>query len=419
MRIGIVSTWMERGAAYVSRQYCSVLAREHEVYIYARGGEERAAGNPDWDNDRVTWGASPRAMVPTMVDMDDFARWASTVKPDVVLFNEQNWWTPVVWCNSKKIVTGAYIDYYTRETVDLFGCYDFLICNTKRHHSVFSWHPGCHYVPWGTDTTVFAPRALDRISGDHVVFFHSAGYSPYRKGTDLAIRAFQQIEGEAQLVVHTQRPLSELPCMYSPLVRRLIGAGKLLVLCATVRAPGLYHRGDVYVYPSRLDGVGLTVPEALACGLPVITIDNPPMNEFVDRRCGSLVSVSRIAPRSDGYYWPQCEVSTHDLASAMQAYVDSPDELPQRKMAARHHATANLDWTTNSVDVGDIFVAALKAGPIPKGQRESRALAYDDRTTGLALRSPAAYNVKRVFRGVTNRIWDRLLRRWTAVNHGQ
>ena len=31
--------------------------------------------------------------------------------------------------------------------------------------------------------------------------------------------------------------------------------------------------GDVFVYPSRLEGIGLCVPEALACGLPVITTD--------------------------------------------------------------------------------------------------------------------------------------------------
>ena len=50
----------------------------------------------------------------------------------------------------------------------------------------------------------------------------------------------------------------------------------------TLPAPGLYHLGDVYVYPSRLDGVGLTVGEALACGLPVITTENGPMDEFVE-----------------------------------------------------------------------------------------------------------------------------------------
>jgi glycosyltransferase involved in cell wall biosynthesis len=49
----------------------------------------------------------------------------------------------------------------------------------------------------------------------------------------------------------------------------------------TIPAPGLYFRGDVFVYPTRLEGIGLCVPEALACGLPVITTENSPMNKFV------------------------------------------------------------------------------------------------------------------------------------------
>ena len=56
MKIGIVTTWFERGAAYVSRQFKQILEKEHDVYIYARGGEEYAIGDPNWDGDFVWWG---------------------------------------------------------------------------------------------------------------------------------------------------------------------------------------------------------------------------------------------------------------------------------------------------------------------------------------------------------------------------
>lgn len=45
MNIGIVRTWFERGAAYVSRQYMEVLAERHNIFIYARGGESFAKKN--------------------------------------------------------------------------------------------------------------------------------------------------------------------------------------------------------------------------------------------------------------------------------------------------------------------------------------------------------------------------------------
>ena len=40
MNIGIVTTWFERGGAYVSRQYRDLLKNDFNVFIYARGGEQ-------------------------------------------------------------------------------------------------------------------------------------------------------------------------------------------------------------------------------------------------------------------------------------------------------------------------------------------------------------------------------------------
>lgn len=57
MNIGIVTTWFERGAAYVSRQFEQVLEKDgHNVFILARGGEKYAKGDPKWDLDNVHWG---------------------------------------------------------------------------------------------------------------------------------------------------------------------------------------------------------------------------------------------------------------------------------------------------------------------------------------------------------------------------
>lgn len=39
MNIGLVTTWFERGAAYVSKAYLNSLKTDNNVFIYARGGE--------------------------------------------------------------------------------------------------------------------------------------------------------------------------------------------------------------------------------------------------------------------------------------------------------------------------------------------------------------------------------------------
>ena len=102
-----------------------------------------------------------------------------------------------------------------------------------------------------------------------------------RKGTDLLLQAFAKLTGESRLVVHSQHSLkASLPDLEN-LISDLEHSNHLRIYERTVPAPGMYHLGDVYVYPSRLDGLGLTVAEALACGLPAIVSDNPPMNEFI------------------------------------------------------------------------------------------------------------------------------------------
>ena len=60
--------------------------------------------------------------------------------------------------------------------------------------------------------------------------------------------------------------------------------GNIKVVHGTVSRDELimmYQSSDVAVLPSKWEGIGLTTLESLACGLPVITVDAAPMNEFV------------------------------------------------------------------------------------------------------------------------------------------
>jgi glycosyl transferase family 1 len=143
--------------------------------------------------------------------------------------------------------------------------------------------------------------------------------------------------------------------------------GRLAVLEQTVGAPGLYHRGDVYVYPSRLDGIGLTVPEALACGLPAIVPDEPPMNEFLDATSGRVVTVASRAEREDGYFWPMCLADVEHLTVQMQTYVDGVAGIAEAKRAARCYAEAHLNWYRNSADLPELLA---KVKPLPAARKE-------------------------------------------------
>lgn len=353
MKIGIATTWFERGAAYVSKIFMDMLVQEgHEVFIYAHGGENIASQKAEkWNQPYVTRDHTYSGM---KIDKRKFFRWIQKNQLDCVFFNEQQHFQIVA--ETKKafshVKLGSYIDYYTENTLSWFSMFDFVICNTHRHMQAMKDHPQKFYIRWGTDVELFSPKEKPDTQ---LVFFHSAGMSE-RKGTDVLVDAF--IDGEcykeAKLVIHTQRPIEGL-CKYK---KEELASYNVEVIEKTVTAPGLYYLGDVYVYPTRLDGLGLTMYEALSCGLPVITTNFPPMNEAVTDEVGKLVEVEDFYCRGDAYYYPMAVCSKDSLIECMRWYIDHPQQLQKQKEAARTYALKHYDIGKRSREFSDAFEQA-------------------------------------------------------------
>lgn len=379
MNIGIVTTWFERGAAYVSRQFMDVLQKTDNVFIYARAGESYAIGNPKWDLDNVHWGKrdiGKLAILSTYIEKKDFVKWLKKYNIDVVIFNEQNWLTPVLWCKDEGIKAVAYIDYYNELMIPLFNVYDAVICNTKRHAFAFRHHPNVLYLKWGTNLNLYK---FFNEEHDKLTFFNSAGMDPRRKGTDYTIRAFYNLKNrqKAKLLIHSQVSVCQICNELSDIVKELKEEGSLEIIEETISAPGLYHKADVYVYPSRLDGIGLTLMEAIASGMACITVDNGPMNEFVEDNFGKLCKVDYFYCRADGYYWPMCEINVTSLTSIMQAYVNGEYDVELMKKNARIYAEKELDFDKNIQKLSGIL-ASLEYSKVSQNLRNALYL-YDHR----------------------------------------
>lgn len=352
MNIGIITTWFERGAAYVSRIYAESLSKHgHTVFVYARGGENHFSKKaPEWNEENVT---RDNKYTNFRIDVRKFYRWVKRYKLDCLFFNEQQDFSIVAKAKKKfpKIKIGAYIDYYTERTIPWFRIYDFVICNTLRHAQAMQGHPQSYYIQWGTNVDLYNNRNAHEL-GDKVVFFHSAGMST-RKGTDQLIRAF--IKGElfkrSKLIIHTQIPLKN----FTDESKESLEKYGIEIIEKTVSPPGLYYLGDVYVYPTKLDGLGLTMYEALACGLPVVTTDFPPMNETVTKDVGRLVRVKDFYCRQDAYYFPMAICDEDSLINAMNWYINHPLELKAQKKAAREFALNNYDINSKSQEISDAF----------------------------------------------------------------
>ena len=284
-RVGIVTAWFERGGGYVSRQYREILEPHFDVHVFARRGRKYVANLDEWTDQRVWWADSYEFPGAMRFSKKEFRKWIERNGIEIVFFNEQRWWQPLLWCKEWGLTIGSYIDYYTKDDFELFDIYDFLICNTKRHFAAFSWHRNAVYVPWGVDLDLFKPQHQpSHPSGgqEQVRFFHSAGMDPARKGTDLLLKAFAKTRKAGRLIIHTQVDLTTRFPDLKRLVADLVDQGCLTIIQKTTEPPHLYYLGDVYVYPSRLDGLGLSLPEAVSCGMAVIASNQEPMSEFVN-----------------------------------------------------------------------------------------------------------------------------------------
>lgn len=357
MNIGIVTTWFERGAAYVSRQYRDVLEGPHRVFIYSRGGELEAKGDSAWDKEFVTWGKPSLVDEPSAVDLEDFSSWLTRCNIECVFFNEQRSWEAVILCARRKILNGAYVVHYREDTIPFFDCHDFLICNSRHHQEVFQNHARSIFIPWGTDTGRFHPGDSGPVAPDRVTFFHSGGMNPHRKGTDLVIEAFAGLEPDtSHLVLHGQLDFDRYLPVAAERLKQLERQGRVTRIDRTVPdLADLYRLGDVCVYPTRHEGLGLTIAESLASGLPILVTDQAPVNEHADGRIVRTIQVERRYARPDGDYWPQTLASVSDLRTQMARFVEERERLPELKKEAREKALTVVDWKRNAQELAALF----------------------------------------------------------------
>ena len=125
-------------------------------------------------------------------------------------------------------------------------------------------------IPYYCDLTAFlvAPR---RVREDGRVVFLFCGQMIARKGVDLLLAAFQRLGESARLLLIGRE--AELPALLAPLplaVReRIVYAG----FQPPEELPRLFAQADVFVLPSRYDGWGVVVNQAIGAGLPVVCSD--------------------------------------------------------------------------------------------------------------------------------------------------
>ncbi|HHX43187.1 MAG TPA: glycosyltransferase [Chloroflexi bacterium] len=368
LRVGFVSIWFERGQAYVTKMLRDALAQDHETFVFARTGGVYGRSMLETAG---FWHVPNLHTFPDYeIPCDVLVRWIHENRLDAVVFNEEYDWNLVVAAKSTGVRVLTYLDYYRDEWTPLMRLYDGVLCSTLRTYNLVRSHCQAFYIGWAVDTALFAPA--DPRAATHT-FFHNAGWLGigYRKMTPAVITAFDMVSKdlpEVTLLVHAQVGTDKLPPESAAIVAR---HPRITYHVGTEPAPGLYHRGRILVFPSKLEGLGLPLPEGLACGLPAIATNAPPMNEFViEGYNGLLVDVERTVTRADNIAFPETIVSTHDLADKMRALASAPDRIAAMGANARRFAEEQLSIDTLRRQLGRVLHRVIQDAPPAVSRRD-------------------------------------------------
>lgn len=370
MNILIVSTWFERGASYVSKSYYETFSSDssNNIYIYARGGEKFEKNNKNWDLPYVFWNQDRLFdLSPTPINLKQFSTLVNRLKIDLILFNEQQDFTSILRIkkSNPNIKLGAYIDYYKKETVRLFEIYDFVICNTERHFSVFKDHSNPIYIPWGTDVK----EKTVNVVPEKYLFISSVGMNWYRKGLDLLLDGFLGIEkyllkkSNIELNIFTQK---KLPFEITKKINHLSDVISIVTKVGDFTQEEVYKEASIYCYLSRLDGIGLSLPESIANGCVGFINFEDPMKQFIDVDNSFYVKPSKYKTRKDLYYWDESEPSINDISDKIKEIINTP--LPIIRQMSNNNikfAQKKLNWTQNSSDL-NYLISKINTQPVNK-----------------------------------------------------
>jgi glycosyltransferase involved in cell wall biosynthesis/Flp pilus assembly protein TadD len=214
-----------------------------------------------------------------------------------------------------------------------------------------------HVLPTGIDATRFDP---DRVAALPIpqrrgfVFLATFDWS-LRKGWDVLIRAYARAftaTDDVCLVLRAssrrkENVMAEIDGMLASIGRTRDDLPPIILLpdaLTDAEMAQLYQAADVFVLPTRGEGLGLPYMEAMASGVPVIATRWSGHVDFVSEDVGWLIDVDAVVPvdeaqaaRSPFYRTSQrwAQPSLSHTAALMRHAFEHPQEVRRKGAAAR------------------------------------------------------------------------------------
>jgi glycosyltransferase involved in cell wall biosynthesis len=344
MRVGVSSWWFNRGQAVVGRQLRSAFdSLGHETFVLARptrGGNIRPAfidRTDVWNQPGVTEASDYEIPEREMLD------WASETGIEVALFDQNYQFEEIASLRASGVRTvGRFVwEQFSAEHVE----------GARRAFDViYSMHAGeqeryagfgieSPRVHWGVHPELLefpAPPSDDST----VRFMFPGGFMSKRKPIDPVLEGFSRTSDERfRLIVKAQVDRK------APKVEKAAKRDSRIELITddlpTDEHLRLFASADVSLAPSRWEGLGLHLYEAMAFAIPTVVNDSAPMNEVVrDGENGLLVPPVPDGEAKSGI--PAYAVDPADLAAAIERLGD--DELRASLTDGTRTARERWSW---------------------------------------------------------------------------
>ena len=377
MRIGIVAYWFNRGQGVVARQLRSALDDlGHETFVLARPTRKTNI-RPDWIDREGVWAqGGVTAGSDYLIPGDEYLAWAAEVGPDVVMFDQNYQFDEIATLRASGLRTvGRFVwEHFSDEHVEPAGkAFDVLYSMTAGERSRYAGMGiESPRVRWGCFPEMVAlgqelerERAAAPPTQDEVRLLFPGGFMSKRKPLAETIEAFRATDDpRLRLVLKAQVKRQEKRVRMLARGGSRIGRRDQRIELITADLPTddylrMLGTADACIAPSRWEGLGLHLFEATALGVPILTNDNPPMNEVVHDGVNGLL-VEGIpdghAPRSG---IPAFKPDVGALSAAIERIAD--DDLRAELAAGARRRRGELSWETTTGDLAELLAMVAPA----------------------------------------------------------
>jgi len=193
----------------------------------------------------------------------------------------------------------------------------------------------------GVDIDLFKPDSSNRDE-DEIVDFVYVGRLSYDKGVHLLLDAFREY--------HAENPKTRLTLIGDGMLKNQIdtcvddGSLRWLGAIKHDEIPAILQKMDAFVIPQNIGGLGLSVLEAMGCGLPVITTAIGETVRLLGKDEGILVEPENVTA----------------IVDAMRVLAEDKRLRQTMGMHCRRNVEENYSWHNQIGQIEEVYRRAIE-----------------------------------------------------------